>query len=162
MKSRRSHSNHTRRVGLPAFVLAGIERTERERKAAVIARPMRAMFDLLASGEVLELDGHAVMRMPECDHRYTDRTEYCAIAPAMLGWVDLWARIAPDLPTYYIATLAERLQAEKPITQLLVEQAREEFEAHIRRIPSLPPGHIQSAITTTQIAWELEKQEHAA
>jgi hypothetical protein len=53
--------------------------------------------------------------------------------------------------------MAERLQADKPLTPRLVEQAEEEFEACVALIPTIPPGAIGSAITTTQISWELDK-----
>lgn len=155
-RSRTSMRNRPR-VAIPAFIQRGIDRAEKARKAREIARPMRAMFDLLKSGEVLEIDGHAVMRFPKMSR--DEQTEWCAIAPAMHGWIDLWARIAKDISTYHMGVLADRLEQEKPITTRLVEQAREEFEVTIARIPELPEGRILSAITTTQIAWELEGRQ---
>lgn len=141
-----------RRQAIPAFIQRTIYRTERERRANILARPMRAMFDLLESGEVLEIDGHPVMEMP----KYADQqAEYCAIAPAMRGWIDLWERIAP-VDTYHIAVLADRLEQDKPITPRLVEQAREQFESCIRMIPNIEHGRIESAIRTTQIKWAME------
>jgi hypothetical protein len=141
-----------RPAAVPAFIQRAIYRSERERRANILARPMRAMFDLLASGEVLEIDGHAVMHMP----KYANQdAEYCAIAPAMRGWIDLWAHVAP-VDTYHIGVLADRIEQDKPITPRLVEQAREQFEACIKMIPDMPPGKIESAITTTQIKWALE------
>lgn len=136
-----------RAARIPAFIQRTIYRTERERRANILARPMRAMFDLLESGEVLEIDGHPVMEMP----KYADQqAEYCAIAPAMRGWIDLWERM------YHIAVLADRLEQDKPITPRLVEQAREQFEACIRMIPDIEHGRIESAIRTTQIKWAME------
>lgn len=143
-----------RPVAIPAFIQRGIMRTERERRASIIARPMRAMFDMLESGEVHDIDGHAVMRLPEFGEK---DAEWCAIAPAVRGWIDCWKRIAPDLAAYRLEVLADRLEQDKPITPRLVEQARAEFEAHIARIPDVPPGKIESAITTAKIAWEFEK-----
>ena len=151
-----------RPLGVPSWLADGMHRAEKERKANVIARPMREMFALLATGEVLEINGHAVMRMPELGSGETkDRAHWCAIAPAMLGWADCWSRIAPELPLQRIRYLAQRLAEDKPLTPRLVEQARDEFEATIRRIIDLPDGQIRSAILTTQIAWELERKESA-
>jgi hypothetical protein len=153
---------HHRRAAIPAFVQAAIYRTERERKARQIALPMRALFDLLATGEVMEIDGHAVMRMPECDERVTERTEWCAVAPAIRGWVDFWQKIDASMDSYHLQVLAERLESDKPITPRLVELARADFESHISRIPEIPDGRIKSAITTAQIQWELERQGETA
>lgn len=142
---------------LPAWLQRGIDRTERERRANVIARPMRNLMDLLARGEVLEIDGRPVMTMPEIDEQYATRAEYCEIAPAIEGWRDCWQRIAPDISTYHLGVLAARLREDKPITPRLVELAREEFDATVARIVDTPPGVMTSAIRTTEIAWELEK-----
>ena len=146
-----------RPLGVPAWLAAGLHQAEKERKAAVIARPMRAMFALLATGEVLEIDGSPVMRMPEIDDGVTERAQWCAIAPAIEGWIDCWQRLAPDISLYHLRVLAQRLANDKPITPRLVEQAREEFEATIRRIVDLPDDKIRDALLTTRIAWELEK-----
>lgn len=142
---------------LPAWLRRGIDRTERERRANVIARPMRNLMGLLARGEVLEIDGRPVMTMPEVDEQYATRAEYCEIAPAIDGWRDCWQRIAPDISTYHLGVLAARLRDDKPITPRLVELAREEFESTVARIVDTPPGVITSAIRTTEIGWELEK-----
>lgn len=143
--------------GVHAVVAAGMYRAEKQRKASVIARPMRALFALLASGEVNEINGRAVMRMPEIDDGITERAEWCEISPAIRGWIDCWARIAPDIGTYRMGVLADCLARGQEITPRLVEQARAEFEATIARIPDLPDGAILSAITTTRIGWEMEK-----
>lgn len=142
---------------LPGWLQHGIYRAERERKAMVIARPMRNLMDLLAKGEVLEMDGRLVMSMPEVDEQFATQAEYCEIAPAIEGWRDCWQRIAPDISTYHLGVLAARLREGKPITPRLVEQARAEFDATVARIVDTPPGVISSAIRTTQIALELEK-----
>ena len=146
-----------RTAAIPNWLAAGIRRTERERRANEIARPMRNLLDKLASGEVDEIDGAAVMRMPDIDTRFAKRAEWCAIAPAIEGWRDCWARIAPDIKTYHLGVIASRLRDDKPITRRDVEKARAEFDATVARIISTPDGVISSAITTTQIAWEVEK-----
>ena len=154
-----------RPLGSPAIIAAGIRRAEKERRAAVIARPMRNLMDMLKQGEVYEIDGRAVMRMPEIDEQLAARAEWVEIAPALEGWRDCWQRLAPDISTYHLGVLAARLRDDKPITPRLVEQARAEFDATVARIPEIEDGKIASAIRTTEIAWELEKlqtQEAAA
>lgn len=83
--------------------------------------------------------------------------EWCEISPAIEGWIDCWKRLAPDISTYHMGVLADRLSRDKPITQRLVEQAREEFEKTVSRILDIPEGEIKSAVLTTQISWEVEK-----
>lgn len=148
-----------RGAGIPAIIAAGIARAERERRANVIARPMRNLMDMLAQGEVYEIDGRAVMRMPEIDEQFATRAEWCEIAPAIEGWRDCWQRIAPDISTYHLGVLAARLRDDKPITPRLVEQAREEFDRTVARIAEIEDGRISSAIVTTQIAWEVERMQ---
>lgn len=145
------------RIAMHKSIFAGIQRLERERRANVIARPMRNMLDILARGEVDEIEGVAVMRMPEIDEQFAERAEWCEIAPAIEGWRDCWQRIAPDISTYHLGVLADCLRSDKPVTPRLVEQAREEFDATVKRIADTPDGRISQAITTTRIAWELEK-----
>lgn len=146
-----------RPLGIPAIIAAGIRRAEKERRASVIARPMRNLMDMLKQGEVYEIDGRAVMRMPEIDEQLAARAEWVEIAPAIEGWRDCWQRLAPDISTYYLGVLASRLRDDKPITPRLVEQARAEFDTTVARIPEIEDGKIASAIRTTEIAWEIEK-----
>ena len=150
-----------KRGALPAWLQHGIARAERERRANVIARPMRNMMDMLRQGEVYEIDSRAVMRMPEIDEQFATRAEWCEIAPAIRGWIDCWQRLAPDISTYHMRVLADRLEADKPLTPRLVEQARAEFDATVARIADIPPGRITSAIRTTEIAWEMERMNKA-
>lgn len=154
-------SRRQRVATIPAIIAAGIRRSEQERRAAIIARPMRNVMDMLATGEVFEVDGRAMMKMPEIDERFAEQAHLCEIAPAIEGWIDCWKRLAPDISTYHLSVLASRLTADKPITPRLVEQARAEFDATVARIPDIPPETIGSAITTTRIAWEFEKMNRA-
>lgn len=140
-------------------ITAGLARIERRERAESIAKPMRELFDTLALGEVFELDGVSVMHMPETGDEHA---AWCAVGPAIRGWIDLWARIAPDIDTTKMRYLADRLDADKPITPRLVEQARGEFEATISRIPDLPEGAIGDAIVRTKIAWEFERMRREA
>ena len=135
-------------------ISAGLARIERKQEAERIAAPMRELFDMLAQGEVHEIDGMSVMNMPAMGD---EREAWCAVGPAIRGWIDCWKRIAPDIGTRKLQYLADRLDADKPITPRLVEQARDEFEQTIKRIPSLPEGAITDAILRTRIAWEFEK-----
>lgn len=135
-------------------IAAGIARVERTRQAEVTAKPMRELFDMLAQGEVYEVDGVSVMHMPETGDEHA---AWCAVGPAIRGWIDLWSRIGPDIGTSKMRYLADRLDDDKPLTPRLVEQARAEFEATIARIPELPEGAITDGILRTRIAWEVER-----
>jgi hypothetical protein len=146
---------------IPKWVAQGIVRQERECRATAIGRPMRNILDMLAQGEVYEIDGVAMMRMPEIDTGFAKRAEWVQIAPALRGWIDCWSRIAPDIRLYHMGVLADRLDEDKPLTPRLVEQAREEFDRTIERLAVIDPQAVVSAIRTTEIAWELEKLEVA-
>ena len=140
-----------------ASITRGMRKIEKREKAQIIAAPMRALMDLLATGEAYEADGRVVMSMPDIDERFAERAEWVEVPPAIEGWRDCWKRLAPDISTYYLGVLAARLRDDKPITPRLVEQARAEFDSTVARIPEIEDGRISSAIVTTQIAWEVEK-----
>ena len=137
-------------------ISAGLARIEREEEAERIAAPMRELFDMLAQGEVHEIDGMSVMNMPAMGD---EREAWCAVGPAIRGWIDCWGRLAPDLRLYHMGVLADRLEADKPLTPRLVEQAREEFDCTVQRLADIPPEKVTSAIRTTEIAWEVEKMQ---
>lgn len=122
-----------------------------------IAKPMRNLMDLLASGEAYEIGGQVVMRMPEIDKVFAERAEWVEVAPAVEGWIDCWQRLAPDLPSYNLGVMAKLLREDKPLTVRLIEQARAEFDDHVARLVEILDDQIRSAITTTQLAWEFEK-----
>ncbi len=150
-----------RNRALPAWLQRGIARAEKERKAAIIARPMRNLFDGLARGEAYEADGRVIMAMPEIDEKFAERAEWVEVAPAVEGWIECWKRIAPDISTYHMRVLADRLEQDKEITPRLVELARAEFDETVARIPETPDGVISSAIVACQIKWEFERIERA-
>lgn len=154
-------SQRARHVGTHPLIAAGIERHAKEQRAAEIARPMRELFRQLKTGEVCEVQGKAVMAMPELDEslRQCD-TDWVEIAPAILGWVDCWDRLAPRLRQDKLRYLADRLDRGEMVTPRMVEQASEQFEAAVRMIPDMPDGAIKSAVLTTQISWEVEKLDH--
>lgn len=139
--------------------LLALAHIHRRRGVIEIARPMRELFALLETGEVDELDGKVVMRLPDLDAitALEPDAEWVEVAPAMLGWIDCWQRIAPDIRLQKMQYLAERLQADKAVTPRLVEQARAEFETTIARLHDIPDGRLTQAITTTQIGWEMER-----
>lgn len=132
-------------AGLPPILMRGLERAERARKADILARPMREMLNMLEQGEVYEAEGHAVMHMPAIGD---DPAQWCAIAPAIRGWLDCWARVDSNIDQHRLKVIADRLEAGKEITPRLAAAAREE---------ELPPGAITRGITTTHIAWEFER-----
>ena len=140
-----------------ASITRAMQKREMREKAHIIAAPMRALMDLLATGEAYEIDGRVVMSMPDIDAQFAERAEWVEVPPAIEGWRDCWQRLAPDISTYYLGVLAARLRDDKPIMPRLVEQARAEFDATVARIPEIEDGRISSAIVTTQIAWEVEK-----
>ena len=144
-----------------ASITRGMRKIEKREKAQIIAAPMRALMDLLATGEAYEADGRVVMRMPDIDERFAERAEWVEVPPAIEGWRDCWQRLAPDISTYYLGVLAARLRDDKPITPRLVEQARAEFDRTVARILEIEDGRISSAIVTTQIAWEVERMQRS-
>lgn len=157
MRKRGARRSGAKLVGVHSKIAIGIARAEKERRANIIAKPMREAMEMLAKGEVFDIEGQAFMRMPEVDPEFADQAEWCEISPAIEGWIDCWKRLAPDISTYHMGVLADRLSRDKPITQRLVEQAREEFEKTVSRILDIPEGEIKSAVLTTQISWEVEK-----
>lgn len=146
------------RAGVHPIIAAGIARQAKERRAAEIARPMRELFRQLRTGEVCEVQGRAVMAMPELDASLRQcATDWVEIAPAIYGWVDCWTRLAPRLRQDKLRYLADRLDRGEIVTPRMVEQASEQFEAAVRMIPDMADGAIRSAVVTTQLAWEFEK-----
>lgn len=139
----------------------GMAKIERAKRTEEIARPMREMFDLLQSGETMEINGMPVMRLPEIDAAYDEGADLCAIPPALSGWAACWEKITPDISAYHMRVLADRLAQDKEITPRLVELARMEFDATVARIPETPDGVISSAIVACQIKWEFERMESA-
>lgn len=161
-------NQRARHIGMHPLIAAGIRRTDKEIRAAEIARPMRELFRQLKTGEVTEVpvfddEGNfiryaASMLVPELDAslRQSD-TDWVEIAPAIEGWVDCWVRLSPKLRQDKLRYLADRLNRGELVTPRMVEQASEQFEAAIRMIPAMADGAIKSAVLTTQLAWEFEK-----
>lgn len=160
--ARRSASRSTSRRqpanGLHRLIQAGIRRTDKEIRAAEIARPMRELFRQLKTGEVYVVDGRAAMRMPEVDPAYNvPGTEWVDIAVGIKAWIDAIKRMAPNLRTDKMGYIAELLGSGKEFTPRLAEQASEQFEAAVAMIPALPDGAIRAAMLTTELSWEFER-----
>ena len=139
-----------------------IDRIERERRAAEMARPMRNVFDLLDKGECYEVNGKAVMLLTEIDHRYARQGRWVSVTATLDSWIDCWKRLAPDISTYNMGVLSKKLAEWATVTPRLVEMARAEFDATIDRLVDIPLDQVSSAITTTQIALELQKMSKVA
>ena len=74
MRKKSNHSRRIHRLALPSWLMRGLDQAERERRADNLMRPMRHLMSMLEQGEVYEIDGRAVMRMPEVDPEFADRT----------------------------------------------------------------------------------------
>lgn len=139
---------------IPAWLQRSIERSEKARKAHIIARPMRALFAQLKRGEVDVIDDQPVIWMDAIGEL---PAQWAAAVPAIIGWIECWERIDASIDHYHLKVLVARLSEGKEITPRLAERAEAEYEAAISRVIELPDGRIDSAIRTTQIAWELER-----
>jgi hypothetical protein len=143
----------------PQIVGATI-RTARHANAETLAKPMRRLFDLLARGEVHADDNNrAVMLLPDYDAGGEESWELAC--PAMLGWIDCWERIAPDIEQTNMRAVEQRLRVGGEIPPALVQRARAEFDRTVERFERLPQETINSGITTASIAWEFEKRSAA-
>jgi len=130
---------------------------QRRQVAEQTAAPIRAMFAQLADGFVDTIGGRAVMTMPGAVPGMAVAGEWVEIAPAILGWVDCWQRLAPHLPSRALGQLARFLSADMPLTADLVATARAEFEAHVAAMPTLPYERIRNAVLAEQISAELKR-----
>lgn len=144
--------------------LLALAKIHRQQQVEEIARPMRELFTMLEHGEAMEVDGRVVMELPNVDavSEIDPDAEFVEVAPCLLGWIDCWKRIAPQLRTQHMRYLAERIDADKVVTPRLVEQARGEFEATIALLHDVPDAVIRSAILRTKIAWEFEAMRETA
>lgn len=159
---KRGAQRKPRPAGLHRTVAKGIWQLDMDQRIADASAPMRAMFDLLAAGEVLTIKGKAVMEMP-AGFGTVELGEWVEIQPALEGWIDCLARIDERLPNRALKQLSRYLGSGIPLTPELVADAREEFDAHLQRMRSMLPSQIKSAATTAQIAWEFERiQKEAA
>lgn len=144
---------------LPPWLRRNLYRLERERRARLIALPMRGFFDRLAKrSEADELFGHYVMDVPA--HVESDSVRQARmgdVCEALRGWAHCWAKLAPDLDLQMLVVLADTLDARRPLTERMIEKARDAFEATIARYPSIDQAALDAAITETQIAAEVER-----
>lgn len=160
-----------RESALPAWMQKTLLETDRERRCKAATEPMRLLFDALATGEVYEIGGIPSVRIP-VTNEVTQRTElrWVVISYAVRGWAAFWAEMAPRLPVARLHYLADRLESDKPLTPRLVAQAREEFDACVEHMATLPPNEIRRAMLHKNLKWELRREmsegladtEHAA
>lgn len=161
MRKRGAHYK-SKPKGLHRTIAKGIWQIDMDQRIADASAPMRAMFDMLAGGEVLTIKGKAVMEMP-AGYGTVELGEWVEIQPALEGWIDCLARIDESLPNRALKQLSRYLGSGLPLTPELVADAREEFGAHLQRMRTMLPSQIKSAATTAQIAWEFERiQKEAA
>lgn len=158
---KRGARHKSKAQGLHRTIAKGIWQMDMDQRIADASAPMRAMFDMLAGGEVLTIKGKAVMEMP-AGFGTVELGEWVEIQPALEGWIDCLARIDEKLPNRALKQLSRYLGAGLSLTPELVADARREFDAHLQRMRSMLPSQIKSAATTAQIAWEFEKMEKAA
>ena len=144
---------------LPAWMQKTLLETDRERRCKAATEPMRLLFDALKTGEVYEIGGRPSMQMP-VTNELTKRAErrWVVISYAVRGWAAFWAEMAPQLPVARLNYLADRLESDKPLTPRLVEQAREEFDACVAHMATLPPNEIRRAMLHKNIKWELHRE----
>lgn len=130
---------------------------ERTIEVERIAGPVRALFDLLAKGEVWSVQGRAVMQAVDCATGVQGEDDWVEVVPCLRGWVDCIARLMPDAPVRALAQVARFLDAGASIAPGLVAQARAEFESQVRRLPMMPGHAVREALLAAQIAWEIER-----
>lgn len=161
MRKRGAHRK-SKPQGLHRTIAKGIWQMDMDQCIADASAPMRAMFALLADGEVQTIKGKAVMEMP-AGYGTVEYGEWVEIRPALEGWIDCLERLDDKLPNRALKQLSRYLDAGIPLTQKLVTDARAEFDSHLQRMRLMLPSEIKSAATTAQIIWELERiQKEAA
>lgn len=114
------------------FVIAA-RRVEMER----IAGPIRELFAMLEAGEAFEAGGEVVMRAIDAAEGWME------VVPALGGWIDCIARLAPDMPCRALGQLSRFLAGGLPIAPALVVQAR--------------AADVRAAVVGAQLAWEFER-----
>lgn len=128
------------------FVIAA-RRVEMERVAA----PIRELFAMLEAGEAYEAGGEVVMRAIDAAEGWME------VVPALGGWIDCIARLAPDMPGRAMGQLSRFLAGGLPISPALVVQARAEFEEQALRVVHARAADVRAAVLGAQLAWEFER-----
>lgn len=130
---------------------------QKQDRVSISANAMRDMLDELMSGDVSEINGTPVMRMPD-GFMTREYGEWVEIAPALDGWVDCMRRIVPDLSSGAIVDLAGLLRAGEDITPELVMVARIQLEDQIQAMKRMPIGAINAAVESTKSDWRKEEK----
>jgi len=130
---------------------------QKQDRVSISANAMREMLDELLNGEVSEINGTPVMRMPD-GFMTREYGEWVEIVPALDGWVDCMRRIVPDLSSGAIVDLAGLLRAGEDITPELVMVARIQLEDQIQAMKRMPIGAINAAVESTKSDWRKEEK----
>lgn len=150
--------------GIPSVIHRGMVRTNREASSWSFSRPMRNVLLQLRSGVVNEIaeTGEVFIDMQTVDSTRSDIPEIVPIGGAIHGWVCVCERLDQRLKTYFLRTLADRLNAGQEITERLVDQAFEEFESIVAKLPNYSPDALQAAAKSAEITALLERVQEAA
>ena len=143
-------------MNLMAFLSSHSDRLERERLIALVARPLRALFAQIESGETLEVDGVPVFYGPNPDRPgELDYSTLIPIGPNVRTWA-LFMERAGCKGTTLLHTMADRLDEGKPLTPRMVEKARQEFEEGVKRMSRQSFAVLGRAATDTAIKCHMD------
>jgi len=165
MKKRGSHRRNAMiRPAIPRVIHNGIVRANREASAWAFTRPMRNVLAQLRTGVVNEIaeTGEVFIDMKTVDSTRSDLPEVVPIGAALHGWICVCELLDDKLKTYRLRVLADRLNAGQEITERLVEQALDEFEAIVSALPDRSPDEWKAAAQSAEITALLEKAQEAA
>lgn len=131
---------------------------EQRDRTNTCATAMRQFFDSLLEGEVIEIEGKAMMHMPD-GYMNEQYGEWVEAVPAMNGWIDCLSRIAPALSSTALKALRDALESDQELGEFLVMAARMEFEAHVDHMKTMRPSEINAAVNATRAEWRKEEME---
>lgn len=118
----------------------------------LLFEPIYSLFDQLQSGEIESINEKYVFNL---------NGRWCEIAPAIIGWADLWERIGRNENIHFdgspLRRLANKLSYHIPLTEEELVIGLEKVEETRRMFVSLPVSKIQSHAQTEQISIELER-----
>ena len=111
------------------------------------------MFDQLRTGFVDSMRGKPIMS--------DGQGGLHEIAPALLGWVELWDRIATKfgfvLDTRPLTILANRLQYDTPLTMDLIEKSQAVIDRCRFMYARLDVYEVRAMVNTQCIGYEMEE-----
>jgi hypothetical protein len=122
-------------------------------EALVVFEPLYRLFRQLETGEV-----DAVMGRPVMPEKHGEMVE---IAPALLGWSDLWDRMAKaeglQLDLVPLRRIARKLSAVSPLTESDLEAGKVCLDHTYRAFMRLPPHKIRHHAAMEEIAINLQR-----